>query len=72
MLNTIVVLIRFIVLIFGGQKQVALENAALRQQLSVFKRDVQRYRTPNRHLDGAADRGSVSGRHSASLLGTRS
>ena len=33
MLNAIVVSIRFIVLIFGGQKQVALENAALRQQL---------------------------------------
>src|SRR5215470_9804791 len=42
MLNTIVVLIRFIVLIFGGQKQVALENAALRQQPAVFKRDVRR------------------------------
>src|SRR5262245_45156534 len=42
MLNGIVVSIRFIVLIFGGQKQIALENAALRQQLSVFKRDVKR------------------------------
>ena len=48
MLNTIVVLIRFIVLIFGGQKQVALENAALRQQLSVFKRDVQRPKLTDR------------------------
>ena len=34
--------IRFIVLIFGGQKQIALENATLRQQLSMFKRDVKR------------------------------
>src|SRR6516162_7134030 len=48
MLNTIVVLIRFIILIFSGQKQVALENAALRQQLSVFKRDVQRPKLTDR------------------------
>jgi hypothetical protein len=39
MLNAIVVSIRFILLILGGQKQVALENAALRQQLAVFKRN---------------------------------
>jgi len=31
MLNAIVVSIRFILLIFAGQKQVALENAALRR-----------------------------------------
>jgi hypothetical protein len=42
MLNAIVVSIRFIVLILAGQKQVALENAALRQQLAVFKRNVPR------------------------------
>ena len=42
MLNCIAVWIRFILLVFGGQKQVALENAALRQQLAVFKRDVRR------------------------------
>ena len=42
MLNVIVVSIRFIRLIFAGQKQVALENVALRQQLAVFKRDVRR------------------------------
>jgi hypothetical protein len=48
MLNAIVVSIRFIVLIFGGQKQVALENAALRQQLSVFKREVQRAKLKDR------------------------
>src|SRR5215471_3479098 len=34
MLNAIVVSIRFILLILAGQKQVALENAALRQQLA--------------------------------------
>jgi hypothetical protein len=36
MLNAIVVSIRLILLILGGHKQVALENAALRQQLAVF------------------------------------
>jgi putative transposase len=48
MLNAIVVSIRFIVLIFGGQEQVALENVALRQQLSVFKREVQRPKLKDR------------------------
>jgi hypothetical protein len=42
MLNAIVVSIRFILLILAGQKQVALENAALRHQLAVFKRSVRR------------------------------
>ena len=42
MLNAIVVSIRFILLILSGQKGVALENAALRQQLAVFKRNVPR------------------------------
>jgi len=42
MLNVIVISIRFILLILAGQKQVALENAALRQQLAVFKRNVPR------------------------------
>jgi hypothetical protein len=48
MLNAIVVSIRFILLIFAGQKQVALENAALRQQLAVFKRNVPRPKSNNR------------------------
>ena len=47
-LNAIVVLIRFILLILSGQKQVALENAALRQQLAVFKRSVPRAKLTNR------------------------
>src|SRR5215831_8378324 len=42
MLNTIVLEVRFVILLIGGQKQIALENAALRQQLAVFKRDVKR------------------------------
>ena len=47
MLNAIVVSIRFILLVLGGQKQVALENAALRQQLAVFKRNVPRPKLNN-------------------------
>ena len=42
MLNAIVTVIRFAILVLGGHKQIALENAALRQQLAVFKRDVKR------------------------------
>ena len=51
------VVIRFVILVFGGQKQVALENAALRQQLAVFKRDVKRPRLHRRPivLDWAED-----------------
>jgi hypothetical protein len=48
MLNAILVSIRFILLVLGGQKQVALENAALRQQLAVFKRNVPRPKLNNR------------------------
>jgi hypothetical protein len=48
MLNAIVVSIRFILLMLAGQKQVALENAALRQQLTVFKRNTRRPKLNNR------------------------
>ena len=48
MLNAIVVSIRFILLVLSGQKQVALENAALRQQLAVYKRNVPRPKLNNR------------------------
>jgi hypothetical protein len=48
MLNAIVASIRFILLVLGGQKQVALENAALRQQLAVFKRNFPRPKLNNR------------------------
>src|SRR6516164_6691255 len=48
MLNAIVISIRFIFLVLGGQKQVALENAALRQQLAVFKRNIPRPKLNNR------------------------
>ena len=48
MLNAIVVSIRFILLVLAGQKQVALENLALRQQLLVFKRNVPRPKLINR------------------------
>jgi hypothetical protein len=42
MLNALVIAIRSIILIFSGHKEIALENAALRQQMAVFKRDVKR------------------------------
>src|SRR5215472_4852303 len=48
MLNAIAIAIRFVILVFSGQKQVVLENAALRQQLAVFKRDVKRPRLHGR------------------------
>jgi putative transposase len=48
MLNAIAVSIRFFLLILSGHKQVALENAALRQQVAVFKRNVPRPRLKNR------------------------
>src|SRR5215831_15452856 len=48
MLNAIVISIRFILLVLAGQKQVALENVALRQQLAVFKRNVPRPKLTNR------------------------
>ena len=44
MLNAIVVGIRFVILMLSGQRQVALENAALRQQLAIFKRNMDRPR----------------------------
>lgn len=42
MLRAVLLEIRFIVLMLGGHQHVALENAALRQQLAVFKRRVKR------------------------------
>ena len=42
MLNAIFVGIRFVILVLSGHRHVALENAALRQQLAVFKRDIKR------------------------------
>jgi len=42
MLAALVVALRFLALICGGQRAVALENLALRQQLAVFKRTVKR------------------------------
>src|SRR6266851_1753297 len=42
MLAAVVVLLRSLRLICGGHRAVALENLALRQQLSVFRRTVRR------------------------------
>jgi len=48
MLKAILVAIRFVILVFSGRKQIALENAALRQQLVILKRDVRRPRLHDR------------------------
>src|SRR6266404_8251889 len=48
MLNVIFVWIRFVILVLSGHRHVALENAALRQQLAVFKRDIKRPRLHRR------------------------
>ena len=39
MLKAIFYTLRFIILILAGHKDIALENAALRQQLTILKRD---------------------------------
>src|SRR5215471_1906851 len=44
MLNAIFVAFRLVALVLGGHRHVALENVALRQQLSVLKRDNKRPR----------------------------
>src|SRR5438128_6453380 len=48
MVNVIFVGIRFVILVLSGHRHVALENAALRQQLAVFKRDIKRPRLHRR------------------------
>src|SRR5215470_3871663 len=48
MLNSFLQAIRFLVLVFSGHKQVALENIALRHQLSVYVREKKRPRLRNR------------------------
>src|SRR5262252_2001247 len=48
MLNSLLLAIRFLILVFSGHKQVALENVALRHQLAVFTREKKRPRLRNR------------------------
>ena len=48
MLNSFLLAIRFLILLFSGHKQVALENLALRHQLSVYTRDKKRPRLHDR------------------------
>src|SRR6516162_6773629 len=48
MLNSLFLAIRFLILIFSGHKQVALENIALRHQLAVFTREKKRPRLRDR------------------------
>ena len=42
MLNSFLLAFRFLVLVFSGHRQVALENIALRHQLAVFTRQKKR------------------------------
>ena len=48
MLNSLLLAIRFLILVFSGHKQVALENIALRHQLAVFTREKKRPRLRDR------------------------
>src|SRR5215813_13253742 len=48
MLNSVLLTIRFLILVFTGHKQVALENIALRHQLAVFTREKKRPRLRDR------------------------
>ena len=48
MSNSFLLAIRFLILVFIGHRQVALENIALRQQLAVFTREKKRPRWRDR------------------------
>src|SRR5215472_7171815 len=48
MLNSLLLTIRFLVLVFSGHRRVALENIALRHQLAVFTREKKRPRLRDR------------------------
>src|SRR5215813_14966772 len=48
MLNSLLLAIRFLVLVFSGHRHVALENIALRHQLAVFTREKKRPRVCDR------------------------
>ena len=48
MLKAVLITLRFIILILAGHQQVLLENAALRQQLAILKRDSLRPRLRRR------------------------
>src|SRR6516164_2879960 len=48
MMNSLLLAIRFLILVFSGHKQVALENIALRHQLAVFTREKKRPRLRDR------------------------
>ncbi len=48
MLRAVLITLRFIILIFAGHQQVVLENAALRQQLAILKRNSRRPRLRRR------------------------
>src|SRR5436190_24267193 len=48
MLNSLLLTLRFLILVFRGHQQVALESAALRHQLAVFSREGKRPRLRDR------------------------
>src|SRR5215468_7322146 len=48
MLKSLFLAIRFLILVFSGHKQVALENIALRHQLAVYTREKKRPRLRDR------------------------
>jgi putative transposase len=48
MLKAVLITLRFIILTFAGHEEVVLENAALRQQLAILKRDGRRPRLRRR------------------------
>src|SRR5215510_12183498 len=48
MLNSLLLAVRFLILVFTGHQQVALENTALRHQLAVFAREKKRPRLRDR------------------------
>jgi hypothetical protein len=48
MLRSLLLAIRFLILVFTGHKQIALENIALRHQLAVFTREKKRPRLRDR------------------------
>src|SRR6267378_3615278 len=55
MLKAVFSTLRFIILILAGHKQIALENAALRQQLAILKREQPRPKLRHRDREKMAN-----------------
>ncbi len=69
MLKAIFSTLRFIILVLAGHKEIALENGALRQQLTILKKETAASETPASRsivLDSPDDRSGNNGeRHSS-------